>query len=189
VGRRNSRRFVAVSAIDWSASNVYPNVAVTVTAGYAHTCALFLGVGQPNYVMCWGDNTHGQLGIGGTSDKPASGAGVCCFCSGGCSPTFSSLASGWAHSCAVMATPYNQVYCWGDNQNGQIGLDPSSSPIQTTAFAVPLVMEAAEVTAGAQHTCVLHKSGAVSCWGANGNGQLGDGTTTNRWTSDVVKFF
>ena len=32
------------------------------------------------------------------------------------------------------------------------------------------------LAAGAAHACAARKSGAVDCWGANGSGQLGDGT-------------
>ena len=37
-----------------------------------------------------------------------------------------------------------------------------------------------DITAGASHTCMLLAGGQIQCWGLNDNGQLGDGTLTNR---------
>ncbi|MCA9604684.1 MAG: hypothetical protein KC619_03760 [Myxococcales bacterium] len=42
------------------------------------------------------------------------------------------------------------------------------------------------VRAGASHTCGVRGSGAAVCWGANGFGQLGDGTTTDSTTPTIV---
>jgi hypothetical protein len=41
---------------------------------------------------------------------------------------------------------------------------------------------ASAIGAGYGHTCALMTSGAIECWGHNGYGQLGDGSTTNRYT-------
>jgi alpha-tubulin suppressor-like RCC1 family protein len=46
---------------------------------------------------------------------------------------------------------------------------------------------AVQISSGDNHTCALLADGTARCWGNNGVGQLGDGTTTNR-TSPVAVF-
>lgn len=44
-----------------------------------------------------------------------------------------------------------------------------------------------QLAAGGSHTCARYSSGRVRCWGANDDGQLGDGTTRTRFKPhDVV---
>ncbi len=63
---------------------------------------------------------------------------------------------------------YDLVTGWGSPKCGLINLLSSSS-------ALPNI----DLSAGGQHTCSIRSDGSVWCWGANGNGQLGNGTTTD----------
>jgi alpha-tubulin suppressor-like RCC1 family protein len=48
------------------------------------------------------------------------------------------------------------------------------------------IVSAEQVTAGGYHSCGLRDNGRAFCWGFNGYGQVGDGTTENRWTATRV---
>jgi alpha-tubulin suppressor-like RCC1 family protein/subtilisin family serine protease len=48
------------------------------------------------------------------------------------------------------------------------------------AASLPVNDPIVEIAAGDRHTCAALGSGAVRCWGANGEGQLGNGTLTDR---------
>jgi len=148
-----------------------PTNIVAVAAGNAHSCALDGGGG----LACWGDDGHGQLGDGGTTTQVAP---VTIAASG-----FTAIAAGANHTCAV--TTGRTVTCWGDNGQGQIGsslASNSSTPVAVAGFPG----NATAVSAGGDHSCALIADGSVWCWGANGHGELGDGTTTSRATAAQV---
>ncbi|MDP3775419.1 MAG: IPT/TIG domain-containing protein, partial [Gemmatimonadales bacterium] len=50
----------------------------------------------------------------------------------------------------------------------------------------PVTVTRTSLTAGGGHTCGLTSGGAAYCWGGNGSGQLGDGSTTQRPTPVAV---
>lgn len=81
------------------------------------------------------------------------------------------------HTC--VRTDDGRVFCWGDNDKGQIG-DPSAPPFQPHPRQVVEVVDAVQLAVATGITCVRHVDGAVSCFGANDQGQLGDGTTVSR---------
>jgi alpha-tubulin suppressor-like RCC1 family protein len=151
-----------------------------VYQGDQHTCGLTSG----GIAYCWGGNHYGQLGIGSTTDSPGPVA-----VSGG--RTFATIStSGPAdHTCGL--TPGGSAYCWGLNQSGQIGAPTSgvctlplsrksTVPCALAPVAVSGGLAFTAVSVGYSHTCALTAGGAAYCWGDNSNGELGDGTTTNR---------
>lgn len=145
-----------------------------IAAGEGHTCALTVGGGM----KCWGINTYGQLGDGTRVDR-STAVDV-----GGLTSGIAALAVGGLHTCAL--TTSGGAKCWGLNQYGEVGNGSTfDSPIAVDVSG--LTSGVAAISAGYSHTCALTTSGGTKCWGFNGAGQLGDGTTTDRETAvDVI---
>lgn len=142
---------------------------VAITAGAFHTCAA-TGAGA---VSCWGRNVEGQLGTGATSPGANTPQPVGTLAAG-----VASVHAGNFHTCALRtAAAGGQAFCWGLNGNGQVGNGTTTTPV-TTPFQVTMSAQRA-VAGGGFHTCAADgATGAVSCWGANNAGQLGDNTNT-----------
>jgi len=86
------------------------------------------------------------------------------------SPFTSAFSVGWGHSCAIRRD--RALFCWGSNDAGQLGQGESRD-----SYNIPVQVQDDEdwlrVAAGKQYTCGIRKGGELSCWGANGTGQLG----------------
>jgi alpha-tubulin suppressor-like RCC1 family protein len=74
------------------------------------------------------------------------------------------------------------LYCWGNNQSGELGLGDEASRTSPALLAGSWV----EVAAGAHHTCARDDLGRVACFGANERGQLGVGDRDARSTPALV---
>jgi alpha-tubulin suppressor-like RCC1 family protein len=88
------------------------------------------------------------------------------------------VATGNLHACALLAG--GSVQCWGSNVSGQLGEPTYQATYEwSPAPAVPGLGTAVAISAGNVHTCALISNGTVQCWGDNGYGELGNGTTTS----------
>ncbi|XP_054476471.1 probable E3 ubiquitin-protein ligase HERC3 [Anoplopoma fimbria] len=102
-----------------------------------------------------------------------------------CNIPVSQVACGSQHTVAL--TKDGQVYTWGRDSRGQLGLgriEPrGDSPQHLQCLSgLPLV----QVAAGGEQSFALSISGGVFCWGRNDRGQLGLGDTTDRTTPTPV---
>jgi alpha-tubulin suppressor-like RCC1 family protein len=160
------------------------NGASQVSAGHDHTCAV-TGDGE---LYCWGRGDSGQLGNGGTSNslRPDLVKG------GEQGGTFlkdvSQVSTGANHTCAV--TTQGELYCWGDNDYGRLGINPSTWSATTPARVLKgeqggagtYLEDVSQVSAGEYHTCAVTTQGELYCWGGNFSGQLGIGSASSQDT-------
>ena len=138
----------------------------SLSLGFTYTC----GVTSTGDAYCWGRNRHGQLGDGTTVGRltPTLVSGSLSFAS--VSPNLGFP----LHTCGVTTT--GDAYCWGDNSLGQLGDGTTVDRLTPALVSGGLRFVAVSPGAGG-HTCGVTTSREVYCWGSNGNGQLGDGTT------------
>jgi alpha-tubulin suppressor-like RCC1 family protein len=100
-------------------------------------------------------------------------------------PPYTSIATGGGHSCAVRSDGI--AVCWGDNTYGQLGDGTNNDkllavypPVKTGPGFTDYLRGVVDIAAGESHACAVLGDGTAWCWGWNGSGQLGDGTTTDR---------
>ncbi len=150
--------------------------AVEVEAGSYHTCARL----NNGFVICWGENEFGQLGIDSTDDiGDDSAVGGDSTADLGTGRKAVELAAGFQHTCARLDN--GLIKCWGYNDNGQLGLghtsskgdDPNEMGDLLSTVELGTDRTAVQISAGYKHTCVLLDIGTVKCWGLNDYGQLG----------------
>jgi len=152
-----------------------PLQATTVATGDWWSCALL----PTTEAKCWGQGNYGQLGHGsGTGSvtpvyvRNPSGTGNL---SG-----VVELDAGLKHACARLGS--GEAVCWGDDIKGQKGNGPAwgSTTYVRNANNTLNLTGIVQISTGGEHACALLSDTTVKCWGANGNGQVGDGSQTDR---------
>ena len=146
----------------------------SIEAGSAHSCLTTIQPAGGN-VYCFGNNSHYQLGDGTTdpSSIPKQVLGL---------GNVEEVNAGDRHSCA--STIGGLLYCWGDNSEGMLG-----DSTTTTRETPIIIFDGGSVfigrfSLGRRHTCgrlwAAETNDEIFCWGRGAEGQVGDGTNTQR---------
>ena len=146
-----------------------------VTTGGGHSCAVATG----GAAYCWGLNLTGQIGdssVISRSTPTAVTRGL----------SFAQVSNGGTFTCGITATD-SSAYCWGWNHDGELGSRPIETcftpggvePCSRAPIPVGGGLRFLTISAGARHVCALAPDSTAYCWGNNGTGQLGNGTTAD----------
>jgi alpha-tubulin suppressor-like RCC1 family protein len=145
----------------------------SISAGFGYSCAI-----ESGKAYCWGGNYVGQLGDGSTAN---SSVPVAVDTSGALAgKTLTQITGSAEATCALDSV--GAAYCWGGNVHGDLGdgsMIDSSVAVAVDTSGVLAGKTLTHLTAGSFQTCALDSAGAAYCWGGNGSGQLGDGSTTD----------
>jgi alpha-tubulin suppressor-like RCC1 family protein len=153
------------------------NIFQSLTAGAQTTC----GIRADDALICWGAGPFRVDGV--TIDTLTTPSQVAE------EHRFAVVATTGGHTCGV--TTAGATYCWGLNDRGQLGVESVDSICGSAACTLepqevvsppPFV----ELALGDGFSCGLTADGTAHCWGANDQGQLGDGTFTDRWAVGPV---
>ncbi len=147
----------------------------SINLGSDHSCAILTS----GKLKCWGANTFGQLGLGNTKDYGDSisetGAGLPYV---NLVTTVKVLEAGENHTCARRLN--NTTVCWGINGAGELGkgntanVGDGAGEMGSALVSVNFGFSyATQLSASVEHTCAVLATGALKCWGYNGDGQLG----------------
>jgi alpha-tubulin suppressor-like RCC1 family protein len=139
-----------------------------VSAGQIHACA----AGGDGSLACWGGDDSGQLG-----DNKASKNGAKAVLPGN---LWASVGAGYYHTCATKTD--NSLWCWGQNFSGQVGDGTTSDRVLPTQVSgsdpdAGSSSDWSQIAVGYLHNCAIKLDSTLYCWGGNGQGQLGLGTT------------
>jgi len=140
---------------------------VQISAGGNHTAALRAN----GTAWGWGFGTSGQLGDNTTTTRSSPVSVVGGF------TDWVQISTGSTHTAALRAN--GTAWGWGTNSSGQLGDNTNtnrSSPVSVVGGFTDWV----QISSGNFQTLAVRANGTAWAWGFNGNGSLGDNTTTTR---------
>nr|XP_054967592.1 E3 ISG15--protein ligase HERC5 isoform X7 [Pan paniscus] len=142
---------------------------IQITCGDYHSLALSKG----GELFAWGQNLHGQLGVGRKFPSTTTPqivehlAGV----------PLAQISAGEAHSMALSMS--GNIYSWGKNEFGQLGLGHTESKDYPSLIEGLDNQKVEFVACGGSHSALLTQDGLLFTFGAGKHGQLGHNSTQN----------
>lgn len=173
LGNNSTTQSVVPVEVTTASGALFGKTVIAVSAGAGHSLALC----TDGTVAAWGLNANGQLGNNSTVQSlipvaVTTGSGALF------GKTVSMISAGGSHSLALCTD--GTVASWGLNTNGQLGNGNNSQsllPVGVVSSGVLNGKSVVMVSAGASHSLAACTDGSVAAWGANGNGELGNGGT------------
>lgn len=133
-----------------------------LAGGKAHSLALL----QDGTVWAWGRNDNGQLGLGDLTTRWAP------FQITGLPGTMVGVSAGGSFSMALDQN--GQVWTWGRNDQGQLGLGDTTLRMQPQLIAESAQVPIVALSGGDAFALALDRAGQVYAWGRGAEGQLGN---------------
>jgi alpha-tubulin suppressor-like RCC1 family protein len=91
-----------------------------------------------------------------------------------------SITASFSSTCGISkGNDINKVYCWGDNQYGQLGNGTNTDSSVPVAVTDSGALDFKQISTGSSSTCGIAADNKTYCWGRNDAGQLGNGTNTD----------
>jgi hypothetical protein len=181
-----------------TANNTYGGmISVGVEGDDKHTMCIIRADPTDGQVFCIGDNTYGQVGSGGACGGIKGGWLNFNLPAGEKAKAVLNPEAGYQMNSVMVMTTSGKVYAAGDNTYGKLGTGAAYAGCNSTPAQVLMPFRPGSVTQrvqavalanGDEYTAfILGDDGRVYAMGRNNQGQLGDGTTTNRNTPVEAK--
>ena len=150
---------------------------LSAAVGTDHSCA----IKTDGTLHCWGASDRGQLGTPSIEDGLYPSTSTPTWVQTGNFRDWVSISLGSFYGMGIRGAN-SELYAWGSNSYGQLGLgEDSSGPIVATQTEPVLVSGAVvwdQVSAGSNHACARGNQSELWCWGSTDHGQVGGGFTS-----------
>lgn len=125
-------------------------------------------------LFCWGKNNYGRIGNGQLEGNYTAPVRI------GSDKDWVEVQAGGDHTCGRKTD--RTLWCWGNNEDGQLGLDKTKKELPYSAVPVKLPGLYKYLSSNSKYSCAIKPDGNLFCWGSNVQGQLGIGKKVNYTT-------